>query len=57
MLRGFGRVDRDDAGVGMRAAQDAAVDQNPEVDVGAVLRLACDLFGAIRANWAGAMTL
>src|SRR5690606_4679034 len=50
----FARVDRKDAGVRVRAAEDARMDKPRQADVGAVLRLAGDLLHAVGADWAGA---
>ena len=51
---GRARVDGEDAGVRVGAAQDRALDEVGEVDVGAVERLARDLLDAVGADGTGA---
>ena len=51
---GLGGVDRDNLGVGVRAAQDLAVEQARQAHIGSVHRGTGDLIDAVVANGAGA---
>ena len=54
---GAAGVDADDAGMGVRAAQDLAMQLAGQVDVGTVARFAGDLFEAVVANRPGSNDL